>query len=84
MENMWALSDVLKYFQEDPEEKETLTDREFRSIINPDKDFLTLLKTALEYQGFDPRIIMRQLVRNRKSYMAQKRSKLEWGPQKCK
>ncbi|CAD0198119.1 unnamed protein product [Chrysodeixis includens] len=47
----WALSDVLKYFQEDPEIKGVLNATEFKSLVNPDNNFLKTLKSALEYQG---------------------------------
>lgn len=78
MSQEWALQDALKYFQEDPEIKEVLTPSEFRSLSNPNTEFLKLLRTALEYQGFDPKVIMRQLIRSRKAYEAMRREKVEW------
>lgn len=78
MSHNWALSDVLKYFQEDQEVRDVLTGGEFRELVNPDVDFMKVLKGALEYQGFDPRIVMRQIVRNRNSYLAMKKPLMEW------
>lgn len=74
----WALSDVLKYFQEDPEIKEAVNASEFKALVNPDESFLKLLKSALEYQGFDPKVVMRQIIRNRKAYEALKKPLEEW------
>lgn len=78
MSDTWALSDVLKYFQEDPEIKRDLNASEFEHLINPNSEFLTTLKSALEYQGFDPKIVMRQIIRNRHSYEAQKKPLEKW------
>uniref|UniRef100_S4PH54 Uncharacterized protein n=1 Tax=Pararge aegeria TaxID=116150 RepID=S4PH54_9NEOP len=78
MSSIWALSDVLKYFQEDSEVRDVLTDAEFENLVNPDPEFLSTLKNALEYQGFDPRVVMRQIVRNRQSYETLRKPIMEW------
>lgn len=78
MSQDWALSDVLKYFQEDPEVGRTLNAEEFKGLVNPDADFLKVLKSALEYQGFDPRVVMRQIIRNRNAYISLKKPQMLW------
>ncbi|CAH0730227.1 unnamed protein product, partial [Brenthis ino] len=70
--------DCKNYFHEDPEIKAGFSEAEFSKAFNPDSEFLRVLKSALEYQGFDPKVILRQLLRNRNSFLKGERELKEW------
>ncbi|CAH0730986.1 unnamed protein product, partial [Brenthis ino] len=73
-----TLSSALAYYHEDEDIKAELTKAEFNLLVNPELDYLKLLRSALEFQGFDPKVILRQLVRNRKAYMEANPTRQEW------
>ncbi|KAJ8706907.1 hypothetical protein PYW07_012985 [Mythimna separata] len=70
----------LEFKLHEPEEelKGEITSDDLGEIINVKADWVKLVRTALEYQGFDPRVILSQLLRNRKSYEAQKNALVQW------
>lgn len=74
----WTLTNALAYFHEDEDIKNELTKEEFEKLINPELDNLKLLRSALEFQGFDPKVILRQLIRNRKAHLDANPVKQEW------
>lgn len=76
--DVWSLPEVIDYFRADPEIKGIMSEDEVKGIINVQADWVKLVRAALEYQGFDPRVILRQLLRNRKSYEAQRNEKIQW------
>lgn len=76
--DVWSLPEVIEYFRSDKEIADEISVEEFKEIINVQADWVKLVRTALEYQGFDPRVILSQLIRNRKSYEAQKPALSKW------
>ncbi|KAG5633479.1 hypothetical protein H0H81_007404 [Sphagnurus paluster] len=76
--DVWSLPEVIEYFRSDKEIGDEISVEEFKEIINVQADWVKLVRTALEYQGFDPRVILSQLIRNRKSYEAQKPALSKW------
>ncbi|XP_059047810.1 uncharacterized protein LOC131843220 [Achroia grisella] len=73
-----SLPDIIENFLSDLEVKGVISETDLKEIINVQDDWVKLVSTALEYQGFNPRVIMSQLIRNRKSYEAQKNSLIQW------
>lgn len=74
----WSLNDVITYFREDPEIAAGLSAPEFKEIFNYNKEFLSILKTAFEYQGFDPRTIIKRMLRSRANYLADHVNERKW------
>ncbi|CAH2088644.1 unnamed protein product [Euphydryas editha] len=54
-------SDIINYFLEDEEIAANVTREELNYLHNPDADFLKVLRGALEYQGFNPKAILREM-----------------------
>lgn len=69
---------VVRYFRSDQEIADELSEADFSNIFNPSTHFLRLIRTAIEYQGFDPKVILRQLVRNKKTYDSMDHALLQW------
>lgn len=76
--DVWTLPELVDYFRADAEIAENLTLDDFNNILNYSPDWIKLVRTALEYQGFDPRVILSQMIRNRKSYESQRMQRVEW------
>lgn len=78
MTNKWSLDDVYRYFRVDPEISAGMSHAEFDLVNNPDTTFCNLVRAALEYQGFDPKVVLRQMIRNRAAYEASNPILMEW------
>lgn len=65
-------------YQEDDEIKAELTTEEFEKLVNPKDEYHKLLRSALEYQGFDLKTILRPMIRNRNNYLATDQEDMLW------
>lgn len=74
----WSLPEVVDYFLADPEISENIDRKDLHDIVNVKADWVKLVRTALEYQGFDPRVILAQLLRHRKTFITAKNALVEW------
>lgn len=77
MADSWSLQDIVEYFKADPEISSGLDEDDWKSLSNPDDTFINLLKEALQYQGFDPKVILRELVRSNIKYKADNTTPLQ-------
>lgn len=78
MADSWNLESIVEYFKEDPEVAAELTSDDWDRLSNPDEKFVKLLREALQYQGFDPKTILRELVRRNKAYKTENESPKYW------
>lgn len=78
MADFWKLEDIVAYFTDDPEIAESLTDADKDRFSNPDAAFINLLQNALQYQGFDPKTILRQMVRRNAQYHRDHKEENKW------
>lgn len=72
------LPSIVEYFQADSDIKKELSEADIAELVNYDSEWFKKVRCALEYQGFDPRVILAQMIRNRKSYEAQAPSESKW------
>lgn len=47
-------------------------------MSNPDDNFVTLPKAALQYQGFDPKIILKQMIKAKNTYETGRTNLQKW------
>ncbi|CAH2101383.1 unnamed protein product [Euphydryas editha] len=59
---------------EDDEIAEGFSAEGFHALHNPSEEYLKVLKGALEYQGFNPKAILKEMMRRRKSFLDMKRN----------
>ncbi|CAH2101127.1 unnamed protein product [Euphydryas editha] len=77
-QEMWNLSDMVSYLLDDEEISAGLTKDDLTSLHNPDLGFLQVLRGALEYQGFNPKAILREMIRRRYTYIAAQKEEIVW------
>ncbi|QED21535.1 S protein [Browner virus] len=73
LQDMWV-----SYFTNCPELSEHILKEELESIHNIDIDFIKAATEAFAYQGFDPKIIMIEMVKNRERYSKVHKQKILW------
>lgn len=59
---------MAQYFRTDPDLDRDVSVADFNEIFNPNAAFITLFNRALEYQGFDPKIVLKQMCHNAAAY----------------
>lgn len=74
----WNLDSVLEYFNQDTYISGEISAVQFSAILNPDVHLVQLFQKALEYQGFDPKIVLRQMIRNSKAYNEGQPTRISW------
>ncbi|CAH2088641.1 unnamed protein product [Euphydryas editha] len=74
----WNLTDVISYYLDDIEIAENITRDDLHALHNPDTEFLKRLRGALEYQGFNPKAILKEMIRRRNSFLAAKKQDQVW------
>ncbi|CAH2088495.1 unnamed protein product [Euphydryas editha] len=75
---MWNLTDTVSYLLDDEEISAGLTREDLTSLHNPDLGFLQVLRGALEYQGFNPKAILREMIRRRNAFIAAQKEEVIW------
>lgn len=78
MAESWNLVDIISYFQEDQEIKDGLTQDDIDRFSNPHSVFIGLLQAALQYQDFDPKTILKQLIRKNAQYKREHIVQTKW------
>lgn len=66
----WNFTEIINLFTSNTEIKKSLGDETLDDIHELDTAWATLVRTALEYQGFDPIKIFKQMIKNQKAYYA--------------
>ncbi|CAH2100949.1 unnamed protein product [Euphydryas editha] len=69
---------MVSYLLDDEEISAGLTKEDLTSLHNPDLNFLQVLRGALEYQGFNPKAILKEMIRRRNTYIASQKEEVVW------
>lgn len=68
----WALESVIDYYLSDPDIAADLTRPDFNGLLSIETEWVNVIKKALEYQGFDPIVIIKTMINNKKAFIAKK------------
>ncbi|CAH2088654.1 unnamed protein product [Euphydryas editha] len=71
----WNLTDVINYYLDDVEIAEGISKDDLQALHNPYTEFL---RGALEYQGFNPKAILKEMIKRRNFFLAAKKPNMVW------
>lgn len=80
MHSIWHFQAIVDYYRADNEIAAALTVEDLNDLTNPNPNssWLIVLKKALEYQGFDPIVIIKAMLAAKKSYDDSRRELVQW------
>lgn len=78
MHSIWHFQAIVDYYRADNEIAAALTVEDLNDLTNPNSSWLIVLKKALEYQGFDPIVIIKAMLAAKKSYDDSRRELVQW------
>lgn len=84
MHSIWHFQAIVDYSRADNEIAAALTVEDLNDLTNPNSSWLIVLKYqdslggALEYQGFDPIVIIKAMLAAKKSYDDSRRELVQW------
>lgn len=74
----WNFQAVIDYYRTDADLHDDITVAGFTELLSGAHTWSVLIKKALEYQGFDPMVIVRAMSQAGKAYKAAKRPLQQW------